>query len=204
MAITVSSTSSQKAAVSWWTWANVLTGLRFVVCVPLFVCLAGAWWWTALVLLLIAAVSDWLDGWLARYTKTVTALGRNLDPLADKVLVCGSLIFLLAHVNSGVAPWMVAVITIRELLITSLRGVVEQAGMPFGAALFGKLKMVLQMVALLAIVGYLAMASSAPPWFTPIRGGLEWTRDGLVYATVLVTVLSGLQYLVRARAVLPH
>ncbi|MCS7014978.1 MAG: CDP-diacylglycerol--glycerol-3-phosphate 3-phosphatidyltransferase [Gemmatales bacterium] len=202
MIATLPTMSPQQSPTSWWTWANLLTGLRFVVCLPLFVSLAWAWWWMAEVLLLIAAVSDWLDGWLARRTQTVTALGRNLDPLADKVLVCGSLVFLLPQPEAGVAHWMVAIIVIRELLITSLRSLVEQAGLPFGAALLGKLKMVLQMLALIAVVACLALVQNMPHWSTALRPMLSGLRDGLLWATVIVTLVSGLQYLARAYAVL--
>lgn len=189
---------SQEQGTSLWTWPNVLTALRFVLCVPLFACILMRWWWAAVILLAVAALSDWLDGWLARWTKTTTALGRNLDPLADKVLVCGSLIFLMPHASSGVADWMVAIIVIRELLITSLRSLVEQAGTPFGAAFLGKLKMVLQALALLAVLVYLALGEDPhailASWLLP----LQWLRDALLYAMVVVTALSGVHYLWRA------
>jgi CDP-diacylglycerol--glycerol-3-phosphate 3-phosphatidyltransferase len=175
--------------------------LRFALAVPLFVCLVAQWWWWAAGIVLLAAFSDWLDGWLARRTQTVTALGRSLDPLADKVLVCGSLIFLMQPSHSGVADWMVAVVVIRELIVTSLRSVVEQQGLPFGAAFLGKLKMVVQTLALLAVLSFLGVAQQDATFLGDWQGLAQGLRDGLLYAMVALTALSGVQYLWRAYTV---
>nr|BAL53968.1 CDP-diacylglycerol--glycerol-3-phosphate 3-phosphatidyltransferase [uncultured Planctomycetota bacterium] len=201
MTATLSRSPVHKPIGPVWTWPNLLTAVRFVLCVPLFVCILRGWWWSAVALLVVAVLSDWLDGWLARRTKTTSPLGRNLDPLADKVLVCGSLIFLMSYKSSGLADWMVAIIVIRELLVTSLRSVIEQSGTPFGAAFMGKLKMVLQALALLAVVIFLALEQGQLEWVSKWRQLLGWGRDCLLYATVAVTALSGLQYLWRAYAV---
>ena len=141
----------------------------------------------------MAAVTDWLDGYLARRWKLGTALGRNLDPLVDKVLICGAFIFLLPEGEKGgwLLPWMVTVIVLRELIITGLRSFMETAGSKFGADWFGKLKTVLQFAALIAIFSMLMLRRRLPT--VP-----DWACLGLVYATVIATVLSGLQYVWRA------
>ena len=79
----------------WWNLPNQLTLSRFVMAVLLFVLIAFEQWLGCLIVFVAAAVTDWLDGYLARRWKLGTALGRNLDPLADKVLTCGAFIFLL-------------------------------------------------------------------------------------------------------------
>src|SRR5205807_5865419 len=101
------------------------------------------------------------------------ALGRNLDPLADKVLTCGAFIFLLPEGEKGgwLAPWMAAVIVLRELIITSLRSFMETSGSKFGADWFGKLKTVLQFAALVAIFSMLMLRTQPPG---PSLAGADW------------------------------
>jgi CDP-diacylglycerol--glycerol-3-phosphate 3-phosphatidyltransferase len=98
----------------------------------------------------LAALTDWLDGFLARRRKQVTALGQILDPLADKLLTSAAFISL---VQLGVAPaWMVAIIIGREFAVTALRGVFHARGVPLPASRLGKAKMVAQIVAILALI----------------------------------------------------
>ncbi len=176
----------------WWNLANQLTFSRFGMAALLFVLISFQQWLACLLVLFAAAITDWLDGYIARRWKLGTALGRNLDPLADKVLNCGAFIFLLPEGEKGgwLLPWMAAVIVLRELIITGLRSFMETAGSKFGADWFGKLKTVLQFAALIAIFSML-MLRPAPT--VP-----DWACLGLVYATVIATVLSGLQYVWRA------
>ena len=97
-----------------------------------------------------AALTDWLDGYLARRRHQVTALGQLMDPLADKLLITASLISL---VQMGMASaWMVAVILGRELGITVLRSVAHARGVTIPASLLGKVKMVSQVVAILLLI----------------------------------------------------
>src|SRR5882672_7201211 len=86
---------------------NQLTAARFVLAIVLFIFIEWAWWLPAVGVFAVAAFTDWLDGYLARRLNLGSTLGRNLDPLVDKVLICGAFIFLLAWRESGVAPWMV-------------------------------------------------------------------------------------------------
>jgi len=98
----------------------------------------------------IASFTDWLDGFLARRRKQVTAFGQIIDPLADKLLTTAAFISL---VQMGIAPaWMVAVIIGRELAVTALRSVAYARGTPLPASPLGKAKMMAQVVAILALI----------------------------------------------------
>jgi CDP-diacylglycerol---glycerol-3-phosphate 3-phosphatidyltransferase len=181
------------------TLPNQLTLARFVLAVVLFVLIAYENWPWCLVVFLAAAVTDWLDGYLARRWKMGTALGRNMDPLADKVLVGGAFIFLLRTRDSGLEPWMVTVVICREMLITGLRSYLEGQGVKFGADWFGKLKMWLQSFALIAIFVTL-MGESYWSWLNLQDWVFGAVRLVFIYAMVIATALSGLQYLWKAVA----
>lgn len=182
--------------------ANLLTASRLVLSIALFALIAFEWWLTCLLVFAVAAVTDWLDGYFARKQGVSSALGRVFDPLVDKVLICGAYIFLLGLRldQTGLAPWMVTVVVARELIINGLRTFLESRGVRFGADWLGKIKMGLQCAALIAIFMVLYVkefdATGDARWF------LERTRDGLVYAMVAATALSGLQYLWRAAWIL--
>jgi CDP-diacylglycerol--glycerol-3-phosphate 3-phosphatidyltransferase len=154
---------------------------------------------------IVAAGSDFIDGYLARKWKMVTPLGRVLDPMVDKVLICGAFILFLAPGFVGadgrnvteMRGWMVVVIVGRELLVTGLRGFNESQGRAFGASLHGKVKMWIQSFAAPAILLLVAhedrlMSASAA---TTVKLVIVWL-------TVLVTALSMLQYLARSRHIL--
>ena len=127
----------------------------------LFFCIGFQQFAPAFVLFVVAASTDWLDGYFARRWGLVTQLGRILDPFADKLIICGTFIFLAAVPASGIAPWMAVVVMGRELLVTGLRSFLEQKGIDFSAEMSGKLKMVLQCVAAGASLFYLAWS---PAW----------------------------------------
>lgn len=171
----------------------------------------------AFIIYLIALVTDFLDGYLARLWKVEGAFGRVVDPFVDKVLVIGSFIFFagknfiipglppepqgkyIVYTITGVVPWMVVVILARELLVTSFRGLGEGSGQNFGAAFSGKVKMVVQSITILVILVYVN-------YFAPHIGrgsepGFKVFRDVCVWATVVITVLSGLAYVRRAISV---
>src|SRR5579862_1333637 len=130
---------------------NQLTASRFLLGLVLFALIDFGLWIACIIVFAVAATTDWLDGYLARKQGLVSTLGRNLDPLVDKVVVCGAYIFLLPVVGSGLSAWMVAVVVARELIITGLRSFMENRGAKFGADWLGKAKMVLQCAALFAI-----------------------------------------------------
>jgi CDP-diacylglycerol--glycerol-3-phosphate 3-phosphatidyltransferase len=169
----------------------------------LFVFIPLHWWIACLALFVLAAVTDWLDGFLARRYGWTSALGRNLDPLADKVLVCGAFIMLLQPGGTAneslipaLQPWVVLVVVMRELAVTALRTFMEGQGVKFGADWLGKLKMWLQCAALVAIFVVLQLNE-----WPEVKGWLGLVQDVLIYAMAVVTVLSGLQYLWKAYAI---
>lgn len=148
----------------------------------------------------LAAVTDALDGHLARRWRVVSRFGRIMDPFADKVLVLGAFIMLAGPafmtdggaIVSGVAPWMVVVILARELLVTSIRAILEGEGIDCSAGWAGKAKMILQAVVVPLILLLLA-------WGIPERGSARsWAIDIGVWATVAATVVSGVPYVMRA------
>jgi CDP-diacylglycerol--glycerol-3-phosphate 3-phosphatidyltransferase len=176
---------------------NQLTAARFGLGLVLFVLIELELWLACAVVFALAAFTDWLDGYLARRQNLVSSLGRQLDPLVDKVVVCGAFIFLLpdrSGLHSGLQAWMVTVIVGRELIITGLRSFMETRGAVFGADWLGKIKMGLQCTTLFAIFGVF-MIEEAPSF-------LVLLRDFVIYVTVAITALSGLQYLWRAAALL--
>ncbi len=177
---------------------NQLTASRLVLGLVLFLFIDWGWWIGCIIVFALAAITDWLDGYLARKQGLVSTLGRNLDPLVDKVVVCGAYVFLLTVAGSGLTAWMVTVVVARELIITGLRSFMENRGGTFGADWLGKVKMVLQCAALFAIFVALQAEVSGAQWpeFWII------CRDGLIWAMLLTTALSGLQYLWRAAMLL--
>jgi CDP-diacylglycerol--glycerol-3-phosphate 3-phosphatidyltransferase len=177
---------------------NQLTAARLVLAVVLFVLISWSVWIGCLVVFAAAAVTDWLDGYFARKQGLTSTLGRNFDPLVDKVLICGAYIFLLPVAGAGLSAWMVTVVVARDLIINSLRSFIENQGAAFGADWLGKLKMVLQCAALFAIFVALQM----PEWSAEAVWYFDRLRDGLVYVMVAATALSGLQYLWRAAMLL--
>jgi CDP-diacylglycerol--glycerol-3-phosphate 3-phosphatidyltransferase len=184
---------------------NQLTAARLVLGLVLFALIElrevwDVWLWCVIVFTL-AAVTDWLDGYIARKQGIVSSLGRNLDPLVDKVVVCGAYIFLLPVAGAGLLPWMVTVVVARELIITSLRSYLENQGATFGADWLGKIKMGLQCAALFAI--FIALEAARPPaWSEDTVRFLVFARDVLIYAMLAATALSGLQYLWKAASLL--
>ncbi len=144
----------------------------------------------AVVTFAVASLTDALDGYLARRLNQVTAIGRQLDPLVDKVIVCGALIHLLPREGTGLAPWMVTAIVVRELIVQAVRSLIEGRGEAFGARLTGKLKTLFQCLAVVAILLVSLMTDPARPW--------TLLRDGFLWGAVGLTIYSGVWYLVVA------
>ena len=165
---------------------NSLTFGRLLLAIVVFVMIAWNYFFSALICFAIAAITDTLDGYLARKLGQSTALGRQLDPLVDKVLVSGGFIYLLTVPETGLAPWMVTTIIVRELLIQGIRSHIEGQGQAFGAVMAGKLKTVLQCLSICAILACLALRPS-PIW---LHG-----RDLLTWLAVGLTLYSGISYL---------
>jgi phosphatidylglycerophosphate synthase len=198
---------------------NAITVLRLLLAAAFFTALNAyrypdhnvVWAQVSIVLFVAAALTDALDGYLARKWQVVSTFGRIMDPFCDKVLVMGAFVYLAGPrfvvpewvesgdfftMATGVYPWMVVIILARELLVTGIRGVVEAEGVSFGSKLSGKLKMILQSI-MIPIVLLLTVnfQTSETEW-------ARWTCYVLVYLTVIVTVWSGLPYVTGLRAVL--
>jgi CDP-diacylglycerol--glycerol-3-phosphate 3-phosphatidyltransferase len=159
---------------------NLLTVLRIMLVPVLVVALLGN---TAegdvLAAIVFAAASatDFVDGYMARSRNSVTNFGKLMDPLADKLLIVAALISLVSL--HRLAAWIAMVIITRELAVTVLRLGASQVGVVMAASMFGKVKTCLQIAAVLAVIA--------------VHGQPVWV-SALLYTTVLVTVLSGLDY----------
>ena len=188
----MSATATQPKQPPVFNLPNQLTLGRFVLGIILFVLIEHHEWLWCIGVFALAAFTDWLDGYVARLQGLTSTLGRNLDPLVDKVVVCGAYIFLLRHTDT-LTPWMVVIVVARELIITGLRSFLENLGANFGAEWLGKIKMVLQCAALFAI--FLALQEKEVTLF-------QWSCVILVWAMLVATTLSGLQYLWKAFALL--
>jgi len=137
----------------------------------------------ALIIFLVAAFTDFLDGFIARRRKQVTRLGQLLDPAADKILTSSAFI---ALVELGLMPaWMVVVVIGREFAVSALRGIGALQNQAISATMSGKLKTTVQIVTIAALIVVNPVAAVEP--FVPF---LQW-------ATVLITLYSGSVYFVR-------
>ena len=133
----------------------------------------------------LASFTDALDGWLARRHKSESNFGRLMDPLADKLLVTSALVSLVAL--DRLQAWVAMVIIAREFAVTGLRQLAIEQGHVLGANVWGKVKTVLQIAMVLALI----TVDGSPAWV-----------DALVYVTVAVTVYSGLDYFFGFRALI--
>jgi CDP-diacylglycerol---glycerol-3-phosphate 3-phosphatidyltransferase len=178
-------TDSGRVEPGFWNLANLFTLLRVflvpVIALLLIVGGEGARWW-AFGIFVFAALTDSIDGWVARKLIGPTRWGQLADPAADKALIVGSLA-VLAYL--GRLPWWaVAVIVVREVGVTLLRQRLARSGVVMPASIFGKAKTVAQVV---AVTLYL--------W----PGVSELLRIWVLLVAVAITVASGLEYVFRGR-----
>jgi len=161
-------------------WPNFLTVLRILLVPVLVVALLGH---ThdgdvfAAVIFAAASFTDFVDGYLARTRGSITNFGKLMDPLADKLLVIAALVSLVSL--NRLDAWVAMVIIAREFAVTVLRMGANQAGVVIPASMSGKIKTCVQIAAILAVIA----VHGRPFWVT-----------GLIYLTVAVTVLSGLDF----------
>ncbi len=191
---------------------NQITIGRFILSIVFLILLAGfdfnhrdrdMWMLdVGFTLFVIAAATDYLDGYLARKHNQVTSFGRILDPFVDKILIVGGFVLLLGHGFrdehgtdvTGLQAWMVVLIIARELLVSSLRGFSEAQGRAYGANWWGKAKMVLQSITL----GWLVMSVGR------LRD-IDWVMAGrpvAIWVTIGFTGLSVVAYLSASREAL--
>ncbi len=181
-------TSPPAAAVSAWNIPNALTMLRIVL-VPLFIAVllvddgasTGMRLWATFIFG-VAMFTDWLDGDLARKQGLVTNFGKIADPIADKALIGAALICL--SLIGELAWWVTVVIMVREIGVTVLRFVVIRRGV-IPASRGGKLKTLLQSIGLVLLI-------------LPLAGFWNATGLAVMYAALLVTVVTGVDYSMKA------
>jgi CDP-diacylglycerol--glycerol-3-phosphate 3-phosphatidyltransferase len=147
----------------------------------------------ASVLFVLASITDGLDGYLARKNQQITTMGMLLDPLADKIMVAGALIALVAYNPQVVKVWIVVVIIGREFLISGLRSIAASEGFTIQASDLGKLKTVIQIVSVVSAI-------LAHHWYQWQFGWLivpvEWIAVAAIYFTMLVSTISAIDYFV--------
>ncbi len=168
--------------------ANVLTALR-VLLVPVFAAFVvlgemehTGWQVAATIAFAVASITDYVDGWIARRRNLVTAFGKVADPIADKALIGTALVLLSGY---GAVPWWVtALILVREIGITAMRFLVLRHGV-IPASPGGKLKTMLQSLG----IGWLLL---------PLPDALGTVGLWVIYAAMVVTVVTGVDYVVRA------
>ncbi|MEC8554135.1 MAG: CDP-diacylglycerol--glycerol-3-phosphate 3-phosphatidyltransferase [Planctomycetota bacterium] len=168
---------------------NALSSIRLVMAFGVGILIELELYIPAMITFLIAASTDFLDGWWARKYNQVTKLGRILDPFVDKIIITAALVALAGVEGSRVLPWMVTLIIGREFLVTSLRAMIEGSGGDFSARWLGKWKMVVQCAAVVASLLLLDNASSA---------FYLWSTIILMWAAVIITVASGADYVTQA------
>jgi len=178
-----------------WTVPNILSAGRLALAIVLFVLIERQQHAEATELFILAASTDWIDGWWARRFGQVSRLGRIFDPLVDKVIVCGAFVLLAGRGGaSAIVPWMALVVVVRELVVTAIRAEMERIGRDFSAAFSGKLKMLLQCLA----IGF-ELAARAWPDMAIAGQGLRPLATMMAWAAVVATIWSGAEYLLAAR-----
>ena len=146
-------------------------------------------------LFILAAFSDFLDGYLARKWNMVSTFGRIADPIVDKVFICGSFV-LLERSSDLVQPWFAVLIITREFLVSGLRGYLESIGIPFGAGSAGKMKMIFHSITVPTVIFTEANVPDSPAFRAICMV--------LLAVTALLTVSSCLEYLVKATRLLKN
>ena len=177
---------------------NILTLAR-IAAVPVVVVLmqfesrTNCFW--AALFFSLAAITDWLDGYLARKWQVVTVLGKFLDPLADKLIVMAALIMLIPHDRAP--AWAVFLILAREIVVTGLRSIASSEGIVIAASSLGKYKTIFQMVALVGLLLHYRYY-----WFFGVQSEFlhpSFHNVGIFffYVSLILTLWSGYDYLAK-------
>ena len=162
-----------------------------IIAVPFFVALYMLGFYiAALVIFILASLTDMLDGKIARKRNLVTNFGKIMDPLADKILVYSALVLM---TGDGTVPaWMLIVILAREFAISGMRTVAASEGIVIAAGMSGKIKTVLQMISVPVLILSLALPK-VPAVFT--------AGQVFIWASLVMTVYSGAEYIIKNRKV---
>lgn len=170
---------------------NKLTVLRMIL-VPVFMVLMMfddlTMQMSGLLVFIVASITDWLDGYLARRDNLVSDFGKFMDPLADKMLTTAA--FLVIMEKDFISSWVLLIILFREFLVSGIRLVAVGEGKVIAASIWGKAKTVSQMIAIIASL--LLMNVSM---FTP--GVTYIAVNVLVWVSTILTLISGADYLIK-------
>jgi CDP-diacylglycerol--glycerol-3-phosphate 3-phosphatidyltransferase len=148
---------------------------------------------SASILFIMASITDGLDGYLARSRGQITTMGMLLDPLADKIMVTGALIALVAYNPQVVKVWIAVVIIGREFLISGLRSIASSEGFTIQASDLGKLKTVVQIVSVVSAI----LAHHWDHWQIGVLVvPVKWYAVAAIYFTVLVSTISAIDYFI--------
>lgn len=173
--------------------ANKLTILR-VILIPFFVLFGlisnDICGYVALGIFVVASVTDYLDGHLARKLGLVSDFGKFLDPLADKLLVLAALSLLVHRGETSV--WILYVVVLRELVVTGIRLIAASTGRVIAAGMTGKIKTVVQMIVII-----LALIPPVNQKFLSLSLGSVTVLDFLMYIMIALTLISGTEYVVK-------
>jgi CDP-diacylglycerol--glycerol-3-phosphate 3-phosphatidyltransferase len=159
----------------------------------------------ALVTFSVAAATDWLDGYLARKLGLVTPLGKLLDPLADKILVCAAFVYFSAQPVDGYhSPvWVTALIIAREFLVTGLRQIAVEAGQVLAADRLGKWKTTFQLTFCITGLVWLTLVSMGSGGFLrDLTSPDGWLMPISLWTAVALTLISGANYVWSSRKLL--
>ena len=180
---------------------NKLTLFRVFLIVPFVVALLGGhegWFgvsstvadWIALALFILASLTDFVDGWIARKYNLVTNFGKFMDPLADKLLVGAALVALVEM--ERIPGWIVIVIISREFIISGFRLIAADSNVVIAASYWGKFKTVFQMVMVCLMIANLGTV-----WVW-----MKWLTDICMWIALALTVISLVDYILKNKGVL--
>jgi len=201
---------------------NILTGSRLVMALFMFVALAASTGAVpyfadrlepqtqfqlqaaAVVAFVLAAVTDFFEGWLARKLDAESVWGAILDPIGDKVLVCGAILGLLSLGPQPMVVLPAGLILFREFTVSALREVGAGRGVKLPVTLLAKWKTTLQLVALAMelVVGTWGAFPFLPAEGTPVRAGFELAAHAMLWLAAGVTLITGFQYWEQTRKAL--
>jgi CDP-diacylglycerol--glycerol-3-phosphate 3-phosphatidyltransferase len=192
-----------------WNVPNAVTVSRLALAIVLFVLMAFESFPASLAVFLIAAGTDWVDGYWARKYGQITQLGRILDPFADKLIVCGAFIFLAAAPQladgapaSGIEAWVAVLVMAREMIVTALRSLVESKGGDFSAKWVGKWKMVFQCAAAAFGIGQLMWYDVDARALVDLPSWVTWGLNISLWTAIVLTIWSGIGYIIAATRML--
>lgn len=175
--------------------ANKLTILRIVL-VPFFMAFLMVdntmYQKIALLIFILASLTDWIDGKIARKYNQITAFGKFADPLADKMLIAGAMLALMKYDLASV--WAIFIVLCREFIVAGIRLSAVTEGKVIAASIWGKLKTVSQMIACIVAIVLLA--------FVGVNFTTKLITDILMWVSVILTVISGIDYYIKNASLL--